>query len=373
MTSQYGSVLNPIKINQITLPNRIIFPAIQTNYANLDGTVSDKLITFYSKIAKSGCGLIFTGAAAVSYDSVSANRIMRIDSDECISGLTRLFCSLQEYGCVSGIQLMHTGRQALKSITGHDLLAPSAIPCPALSINDPTYRVREMTMEDIRRVKDDFVTAAMRAANAGVKVIEIHAAHGYLLSGFLSPYSNHRTDEYGGNVSNRTRIICEIIKKIRGTLQQKVAISVRVSGNEFVDGGLTPADFQKIIPFLECAGMDMLNVSVGVAETVNYIIPNASFRETPFVDIAEKIKQFTHVPVCAVGSISSLNIAEKIISSQKVDLVAIGRSQIADADWVKKSMSENGKNIRKCLRCNKCLYWANGDAEMRCPVNFQQL
>ncbi|MCK4608437.1 MAG: NADH:flavin oxidoreductase [Gammaproteobacteria bacterium] len=363
------TVLQPLAVNQITLPNRIVFPAIQTNYANSDGSVSDKLINFYAQIAKGGCGLIFTGSASVSPDSVHSERTMQIHSDKFIPGLEKLFTKITQFGCVPGIQLMHAGRQALRSVTGHDLLAPSAIPCPVHSKLDPTYKVREMTLADIKRVQNNFVAAAVRAAHAGVKVIEIHAAHGYLLNEFLSPYTNHRSDQYGRSTLNRVRIITEILTEIRNKLQQKVAISVRISANEFIEGGLVPENFQDIIPCLENAGMDLLNVSVGTVETVNKVIPNSSLGETPFVDIATKIKNFTKVPVCTVGSIASLKTAAAIISAKKADLVAIGRSQVADPALVNKSLTDDVAKITKCLKCNKCLYWNTGDKDMHCFVN----
>lgn len=367
--SGYTAVLQPLTINQATVPNRIVFPAIHTNYSNTDGTVSTKLINFYLKIAKGGCGLIFTGSVVVSKEGVGASRIMRADSDDCIDGLRKLFTAIEKHGSIPGIQLSHPGRQALKSVTGYDLLAPSNINCPVMSKIDPTYQLKVMTLDDITRVKNDFVDAAKRAAEAGAKIIEIHAAHGYLLAEFLSPYANHRTDQYGNSVENRCRIVCEIVSEIRNQLQDQIAISVRISGDEFVKNGLTPTDYQQIVPLLEAAGADMLHVSVGVAESTDHIIPNASFQEAPFIAITESIKKIATVPVCTVAGISSLDMAEKIIASGKADLVAIGRAQVADPELVKKTLTGRKDQITKCIRCNKCLYWATGETEMHCAVN----
>jgi len=366
-------VLQPISIGSVSLPNRIVFPATQTNYANSDGTVSSKLIDFYSNIAEGDCGLIFTGAAVVSADAVMSDRIMTAYSDDAIEGLIKLFSAIESAGSVPAIQLAHCGRQAMSSVVGHDLIAPSAIPCPVMSTLDSTYRIKEMTYEDIVRVEDDFVNAAIRSAKAGVKVVEVNAAHGYLLSGFLSPYSNRRADEYGGSVENRSRIVTEIIRKIRDSLQQQVAISVRVSGNEFVDGGLLPHNFSEIIPLFEDAGMDMLSVSVGTVESVQQLIPDASFGEAPFVSIAETIKQFTNVPVCTVGSIGSLKTAEEVISSNKADFVAMSRAQVADPALVKKSIMGHEDEIIKCIRCNKCMYWNTDDTDMCCALHPEGL
>ena len=367
--SKYPSIFEILNIGPIKLSNRIVFPAWQVNYANTDGTVSDKLYDFYINMAAGRCGLMFTGAAVVSSDSVAFDRVMRIDSDTCTPGLQRLFSGIESHGSVSAIQIIHYGRQALNAVTGCDLLAPSAIPCPVMSQFDPNYHVKEMTADDIERVRNDFIRAAMRAADAGVKIVEVHAAHGYLLNEFLSPYSNKRTDTYGGSPENRTRLVAEIVQGIRAQLGQRVGISVRVSGNEFVDGGLTPPDFKEIIPMLEQAGMDMLNVSAGVYGSMERIVPPTSLGETPHIDIAAELKQYATVPVCAVGSVFSLDTAESIISSGKADMVAMGRAQVADPEIVKKSVSGQDADIQECTKCNTCTFWTTGDPQMYCSVN----
>lgn len=365
----YQSVLDAIDVGVVNLKNRIVFPAFHTNYANADGTVSDKLIDFYNALAQGGCGLIFTGAAIVSSDSIAFNRVMRIDNDNYTRGLSDLFSEIEKNGAVPAVQLIHYGRQALNAVTGCDLIAPSAIPCPLMSQFDPNYHVREMSLADIERVRNDFIDAAVRAADAGVKVVEIHAAHGYLLNEFLSPYSNHRKDNYGGSVENRARLIIEILEGVRLKLGPKIAISVRISGDEYVDGGLKPSDYKEIIPMFERAGIDMLNVSAGVYASMEMIIPGPDIGETPYVGIAAELKQYAIVPVCAVGSILSLSAAESIISTGKADLVAIGRAQVADPKLVGKSLAGREDDVAKCIRCGKCLFFNTGDPEMYCSVN----
>lgn len=366
---KYPLVFRKLTIGEVSLPNRIIFPAFQVNYANTDGTVSEKLLNFFTGMAKGGCGLIFTGAAVVSPESVAFDRVMRIDSDQCVPGLKKLFKEIEKYGTVPAVQLIHYGRQALKVVTGHDLLAPSAIACPVMSQFDPTYHVCEMTVDEIERVRSDFVEAAVRAHEAGAKVVEVHGAHGYLLNEFLSPYSNKRTDRYGGTAVNRARFITEVIEGIRNRLKKKVSISVRVSGNEFVKGGLTPQDFGEIIPLFEHAGMDFLNVAAGVYESMERIVPPPHLGETPHVVIASELKQYANVPVCTVGSVFSLETAESILSSGKADLVAMGRAQVADPEIVGKSKTGREREIRECLKCNECTFWTRGEPHMYCSVN----
>lgn len=365
----FSRIFSPITINKVEIPNRIVFPAFQVNYADTDGTVSEKLFDFYTSIAAGGCGLVMTGAAVVSEDSVAFDRVMRIDNDNCVSGLGTLFREIEKRGAAPGIQLIHYGRQALNMVTGRDLLAPSAIPCPVMSKFDPNYRVREMTISDIERVRNDFIAAAIRAMEAGARVIEVHAAHGYLLNEFLSPYSNRRDDMYGGSDENRARLIIEIIEGIRRETGDMIAVSLRVSGNEFVEGGLSEADFKKIIPMFERAGMDLLNVSAGVYESMDRIVPPASLGETPHVDIAAQLKQYATVPVCAVGSVFSLEKAASILASGSADLVAMGRAQVADPAIVIKSKQGRTSEINNCSFCNQCTFWVTGDSQMHCSIN----
>ncbi len=367
--NKYPLVFSPINIGPVRLKNRISFPTWQVNYANTDGTVSDKLLNFYNALADGGCGLIFTGCAVVSYDTVAFDRVMRIDSDIYLPGLRKLFHEIESRGSVPAIQLIHYGRQALTSVTGYELIAPSPIPCPVMSQFEPNYKIREMTIADIYRVCNDFIAAAVRAAEAGAKVIEIHAAHGYLLNQFLSPYSNHRTDDYGGNIINRARLILEVIEGVKNKLGNRVAISLRVSGNEFVEGGLKPNDFKNLINLFENKGIDMLNVSAGVYESMERIVPPATLGDAPHVNIASELKQFSTVPICAVGSIFSIGLAEEVIASGKAELIAMGRAQVADPAIVNKSLLGQESDIRKCIKCNKCTFWTTGEAQMYCSVN----
>ncbi len=367
--SSYAQVLQPLRVGSITLPNRIVFPAIQANYANTDGTISDKLRQLYLAIAAGGCGLVVTGTAVVSPESVAFDRVMRLDSERCVPPLRSLFEEIEGLGSIPGVQLIHYGRQALRSVTGHDLLAPSAIPCPVMSRLDPSYRVVAMSREQIARVRGDFVRAAVRAAEAGARLVEIHAAHGYLLAEFLSPYSNHRSDAYGGNAENRLRLISEIVAAVRDELGDGVAVSVRVSGHEHVAGGLTPDSLGPLVPALEQAGIDLLDVSAGVYESMEYIVPPASLGTTPHVGIATALRARATVPVVAVGSVFSLDTAQQIISSQQADLVAMGRAQIADPAIVRKSVTNRHEDIARCTRCNECTFWTHGDPQMFCAVN----
>ena len=369
----YPHALSRLNIGPVSLRNRIVFPAWQLNYANTDGTVSGKLMTFFTDLAKGGCGLIFTGPAVVTSDGVPFDRVMHIEDDKYLPGLESLFASIREQGATVGVQIIHYGRQSSTSVSRDVLRAPSAIPCPVMSQYDPEYKVREMTAQDIAEIRAAFIAAAERGAKAGADIVEVHACHGYLLSEFLSPYSNKRTDAYGGSVENRTRLIVEILEGIREKLVNypNTALGIRVSGDEFVPGGLVPADFADIVPRLEKAGIDMLDVSAGVYESMPRIVPPRELGPAPHIDIAAQLKAFSRVPVCAVGSIISpaLEIADSIIADGKADCCALGRAQMADPEIVNKSAQGREKEIRKCMHDNACTFWTTGDPEVYCTVN----
>jgi 2,4-dienoyl-CoA reductase-like NADH-dependent reductase (Old Yellow Enzyme family) len=369
----YPQALSRIELGPVTLRNRLVFPAFQLNYANSDGTVSDKLMTFYTDLARGGCGLIFTGIAVVTSGGIPFDRVMHLDSDDYIPGLEKLFASIKAHGAAAGIQIGHYGRQSSTTVSGDVLWAPSAIPCPVMSQYDPEYQVRAMTGEDVAELREAFITAAERAAKAGVDVIEIHACHGYLLNEFLSPYSNQRTDDYGGSVENRARLIVEILEGITAKLKNypRVALGVRVSGDEFIEGGLKPGDFKAIVPLFEKAGMQMLNVSAGVYASMERIVPPKKLGPAPHINIAARIKQFTAVPVCTVGSLSppALETVESIITEGKADLCALGRAQLADPYLVNKAAAGRESEIKRCLQDNACTFWTTGDPEVYCTVN----
>lgn len=369
--AKYPHALGECTIGPLTLRNRIVFPAWQLNYANTNGSVSDKLMKYYTDLAKGGCSLIFTGCAVVSGDGIPFDRVMHIDADDYIPGLKKLFTAIRGYGAIPAIQLVHYGRQSSTSFSGTTLLAPSAIPCPVMSKYDPDYRVREMNLEDIEMMRNHFIIAAERAAEAGADMVEIHAAHGYLLNEFLSSYSNHRTDNYGGSVENRARLIVEILQGIRDSLGNNLQISVRVSGHEFVAGGLIPADFKDIVPLFEAAGMDLLHVSAGVYQSFERMVPPYQLGIAPHTEITAEIKKFTKLPVCAVGSIISqgLQAAENILAEGKADLCAMGRAQMADPFIVLKSMEGRENEINVCKHCNHCTFWTSGDPFVYCTVN----
>lgn len=366
---KYPHLFNSLKIGHLTLPNRIFFPPWVFNWADKDGSVSDKLHDFYVNLAKNGCGIIYVGGATVSPDSLRVEYCMGMFDKRHVSSNRKLCKEIESRGAVPALQLMNFGRQSVTTFTGKPVLAPSNIPCPVTARRDPNYRIKEMTPEDIRRVKTDFVHGAVLAAESGYKIIQIHAAHGYLLCSFLSPYTNKRTDEYSGSIANRCRLIIEIIEAIRRELGDQVVIDIRVSVDEFVNGGLVPDDYAEIVPLIEKAGVQMINASGTNSESAARFFSSKLEPEARYAYLAETLKQYTNLAVGHAAFIGSLKTAEALLKEKKMDLAGFGRMQFADQGFVKKTLT--GKKINPCVWCGRCLS-DSGNPELRsvhCTVN----
>jgi len=260
----FKSLLEPLEINDIILPNRVVFPAFQTNYASSEGFINEKLLRFYGKIAAGGSGLVIAGSMAVSDEGAPNANVIKINDDKKIPGLKELFSIIKDNGSVAGAQLMHAGRQTLSAITGHPIVAPSAIQCPVMK-EMPV----ELDIDRIKKIQEDFVQAAARAKKAGAQWIELHGAFGYLIGGFLSPYSNKRKDEYG---KDKTLFFTEIIEKVRKKIGN-IPISCRISGDEFVENGFTLKETQEFAPKLVEAGADIISVAAGTYSSIHRMAP----------------------------------------------------------------------------------------------------
>lgn len=353
-----SSIFTPLKINNVTLPNRIVFPAFQTNYASPDGFVTERLLKFYGRLAEGGSGLIIAGGMAVSDDGTPNTNVIKINEDKYIKGLRELFNAIKRNGAVPGAQLMHAGRQTLSAMTGHPLVAASAIPCPVMK-EMPV----ELDRKGIKRIQDDFANAAIRVKKAGAELIELHGAFGYLIGGFLSPFSNKRTDEYG---SDKTLFLTEIIEKVKRKVGE-TPVSCRISADEFIDGGLTLDDSRKIAPRLVDAGADVISVAAGTYATMNHMATTMDMGEGVHVPLAAAIRKVVDVPVICSGNIRSLEYASNIISKKKAVLAAICRPQVADPSFVRKSL--NNQSPIECNDCGTCLFFLRGEKSVSCPRN----
>ncbi len=360
----YKNLASPITINGVEFRNRVIMPAMGTGMASVNGEVTPRLIKYYARRASGGAGGIIVEIACVDAPVGKASLTqLRIDKSEYIAGLKELSENIQAYGCKALIQLHHAGRQTSPGIIGQAPVAPSAIACRLMRAEP-----KELDIEGIQRIRKKFVKAAIFAERAGFDGVELHAAHGYLLSQFLSPYSNKRTDEYGGSTENRTRLVTEIIKDIKSILPH-LLLAVRFNVADFVKGGVEVAEGLEIAKLLEEAGADLLDVSAGIYESGQTSIETASFKAGWRFDMVEQVKEVTNLPIMGGGVIREPQLAEKLITEGKTDLIWVGRGMLADPYWAAKAISGKAEDIRPCITCNTCFQQINNGMHIRCAVN----
>ena len=367
--TRFPNVFQPLKIKDLAIKNRIVFPPVLSGYPDRNGVVGDRQIEFLETVAKGGAGLVIAGATSPSDNGMLSLRCARLDRDEFIEGHRTLFTAIKAQGCAAGIQIAHAGRQTTaKRLGGRPTVGPSAIPCP---VNGETPR--EMTVEEIKKVEDDFVKATERVLEAGADFIEYHGAHGYLINQFFSLFSNKRTDEYGGSLENRARIAVNIIKAARKAVGSDPVLGFRISAAEFVDGGLVIEDTKQISKWLVDEGADFIHVSAGLPAT-GFEIRAQEMKKGTYIDLARSIKETVDVPVICVGMITSLEQAEKIMAEKSADLVGMCRALIADPDLISKTLDHREDEITECIDCRNCLKTIWDDEKgngMECSQNTE--
>lgn len=353
------------QIGPIRLKNRIVMPAMATGLGTTNGEVSPQMIDYYTARAAGGAGMIIVEIACVDSPGGRGNLTqLRVDHPRYISGLNELSEAIQSYDCRAMLQLHHAGRQTMPSLTeGNQPVAPSPIACKLMQVLP-----RELGLEEIAEIKNKFVKAAFYAHKAGFDGIELHAAHGYLLHEFLSPYTNKRSDEYGGNTENRCRLLLDIIGMIKQKMP-RLAVGVRLNMVDFVKGGLELDEGLEIAALVEAAGADLINVSCGIYESGQNNIEPASYQEGWRIYMAEAVKARVKIPVLAGGVIRHPEYAESLIKDGKTDFVWIGRGMLADPQWANKALKGQAQRIRPCLSCNTCIGRSFDSINIRCAVN----
>ena len=351
------ALFDPITIKSKVFRNRIVLSPM-CQYKAVDGLVSDWHFQHYSRFAFSGLGAAFIEATGVSPEGRIGHGCTGIWSDEHIQGLSKIVKVFKEYNCISGIQLAHAGRKAsfLRPWDGASpitkevpdepawqTIGPSAIP-----INDSSPIPKEMTIEDIEKVKSDFKKAAQRADKAGFEIIEIHGAHGYLLHSFFSPISNKRNDKYGGDFENRTRFALETVAEIKSVWPENKPIFFRISSVDAPGEGATIEDNIKFAKALKLAGVDVIDCSSG-GITGSPILNKSKIIPGFQVPYSEKIKNEAGISSMAVGAIINPDQANDIILNKRADFVALGRELLADTQLVYKAANffnlENAKSF----------------------------
>ena len=360
--SDMGSIVfEPIKIGNVTVPNRIVFPAVTNRYADEEGFVTPRLIDFHRNIAAGGAGLSIIGATAVRKDGIIISKMHRLDENTCIKGMGQLCKAIKSQGSVSCIQLFHAGRKSLSMFTGVQPVGPSPIP-------HPNYKdiPRELSQDEIQELVTCFGQSARRAKKAGAQMIELHGAHGYLICQFLSPFSNRRKDGYGGSTENRARFLREIIAAVRSNVGKKYPICCRISADEYIKGGLTVEESQYIAQILAESGADIISVSAGIDADV--WAPGKEDGRRCYAHLARAIKEVVKVPVIGVGNILDVNDAEIVLQYGDADMAAMGRALIADPYLVRKTLRGQTAQIDVCIQCRNCLA-SLVKSHMTCTVN----
>lgn len=366
--SALSSILLPIKIRSMELSNRVVMPPMGTNLGNKDGTVSDENISYLSRRAKGQPGLIITEITGVHPDGVVGPNQLGAYDDRFIPGLAKMAAAAHKEGCKIAMQIHHTGRESLYMLGKGRAMAPSPIPSIVFRGNP-----REMTLEDIKEIIACFGSAARRAREAGFDAVEIHGAHGYLLTQFLSALTNQRSDQYGGTtLRERSRFVLEVIAEVRKQVGPDYPVSIRLSAQEFIKGGYSAEDMQTIIPDIVTAGVDLIHASFGTHGSPGGITQAPGEYAPGFnVWIAKKIKDVTSIPVIAVGRFTDPAAADEAIARGDADLIAFGRQFLADPDFLIKAKAGRTADIRQCIACNQgCIEREMlGEGNIRCSIN----
>jgi 2,4-dienoyl-CoA reductase-like NADH-dependent reductase (Old Yellow Enzyme family)/thioredoxin reductase len=334
-----------------------------TNFAGEDGSVNDRHIAYYVRRIKGGVGYITFEHTGVLKQGRAFPNMALIDSDQHIPRFKRLVEAIHREGGKIVIQINHAGRQTSSSITGSPIVAPSAIPCPVRK-----EMPKELSHEEIQKIIEAFREAARRVKEAGADGVEIHMAHGYLINQFLSPFSNQRTDDYGGDPDRRMRMAIEVLRTVRNQVGSDFLVLCRLSADEYVEGGLKLEDTKEIAKALERNGADALHISACVAASGYLNHPPYYAEEGVFVHLAQGIKSVVSIPIIAVGRIRTPELANQILEEKKADLISMGRALIADPDLPLKALEGRTDEILPCISCNRCIQSIRKGA-LQCAVN----
>lgn len=361
---EFSHLFSPIKVGETVVKNRVFMPPISTNLAD-KGYVTDALVAHYAARAKGGVGLIVTEVTTVEPTYIYLPGDMSIHDDSFIPGWKKLTEAVHQYDCKILPQLFHPAYMAFPIPGTPRLIAPSNVG-PYYAKEAP----RSVTKEELEVIIKQFGEAALRVKTAGADGVEIHAAHAHgLLGGFLSPLYNKRTDEYGGDIFCRLRLTLEVIEEVRKMCGKDFIIDVRISGDEYTDGGLNINDMIYVSKTLEKAGVDMLHVSGGTTIARGSSIPAPGTKMGSHALLSEEIKKHVSIPVATVGRITEPWIADELIANDKADICMMGRANLCDAEFVNKAMDGHVEDIRPCIGCLRCLTGIMFGKRVSCTIN----
>jgi dimethylglycine catabolism A len=361
-------LLTPGRIGGVSVRNRIIMAPMTTRLADEDGFVTDNAIDYYMARVRGGVGLVTVEMASPTRAGRHRHRELGIHDDRFLPGLRRLATAIHEGGAGASIQLGHGGGHTRPDICGETPVAPSAVRHRVFEVTNATVVPKEMTQADIEFTVANFAAAAVRAEEAGFDCVEIHAAHGYLISQFLNPTENLRTDAYGGTLENRARFGLEVLAAVKAAV--RIPVIFRISVDDYFPGGLAFEEGREVAIMAAQAGADALHIAAGhyrSRPSAARMIPPMRYPDAPFLSYAADIRKAVTVPVIAVGRLGDPAVARRALESGKADFVALGRALLAEPDWVAKVT--RGEPTRQCLACNSCVNEMRGGSHIGCVVN----
>ncbi len=354
------------KIGKLTLKNRVVMPAMGGGLAEPDGHTNEHIIRYYEERARGGVGLIITEVTRVEpmYGTACPCQLGAYKLSH-ITGLQRLADRVHRHGAKIFLQLHHPGRENHSiQIEGRQIVAPSEVMCKVCQ-----EMPRALTTEEVEDLVKAFVKGAVIAKAGGIDGVELHGAHGYLLNQFMSRYTNKREDKYGGSFEKRLTIMKEIIAGIRSQCGPDFPISVRISADEFVEGGLKIEDTIEIAKYLEKWGVNAINVSSGIYESSTTIVEPASFAQGWKKHLACAIKAAVNIPVIAVNNIKEPSVAEALLEEGVCDFIGVARANLADPEWTRKAQRGKEAEINRCIGCLNCFGAIGANGHIKCTVN----
>ena len=361
-----NAAFKPGRIGNLELKNRLIVPAMVTNTCTADGLPTERYIQYHEEKAKGGWGMIITEDYAITPYAGGFRDLAGLWDDSQIPAHTAFVDRIHAKGAKICCQIYHAGRQTNSKVNGVQCMAPSPYKDPP-SFENP----REMTAEDIEETIQAYADAAVRAKKCGFDAVEIHGAHGYLINQFNSPYSNKRSDEYGGSTWKRSRFGREVIRKVREAVGTDFPILFKLTTEEFVAGGLRIAEGRELARIYAREPIDAITISQGVNATEWAVIPPAHIPPAGFISHVRSCREVTgNLPVIAIGRILNFDLADHIISDGTADFVCMGRASLADPLAPKKYLEGHPEDIITCIGCVQgCLGNLRKNIPIQCLVN----
>jgi 2,4-dienoyl-CoA reductase (NADPH2) len=353
-----SALFEPLEFAGLHLRNRLVMAPMGSCQSDAEGLVTDQTVAYYRRRAEGGVGTITVEAALVNAESHGHEP--RLHGPEHVPGMRRVVEAIREHGVTAGIQLMHPGRQ----VTSGPSMAPSPVP-----LNSMAPVPHELTADEIVGIVGQYANAARLAEQAGFQFVEVHGAHGYLPSDFLSPVQNQREDAYGGSLERRARFVLDIADAIVEAVE--IPLFWRLSGEELKDGGFSVDDQVQVARWLEERGVACISMSAGTWHTLHMTVAPMFVPRGHLLPYAARMKRELGIPVIAVGRLDEPDLAERVIAEGSADLVLIGRGLLADPDWPRKVQEGRLDDVRPCIACNACVDLVALGLEMRCAVNAE--